>query len=215
MGSNRLSRTDTSTGCRPRKEVDRTARKAVAGNGIGIATNDSKRPLRIPRDAENKHFLIHQDLALLAESQAEAFQHLDQAEAVLQGPGAMSEADRIEQLARILRLRARLAAEAGNLEMAGSTVARLQKMVRANPNDNGIERAYNGANGALLAKQSKFGAAIEALQEDPEDPFSLAKLAELLAAWGNVQDAAEISARLKADYGTSLEDWLVVRKSRP
>jgi type IV secretory pathway TraG/TraD family ATPase VirD4 len=32
--------------------------KDVAGNGIGIATNDSKRPLRIPRDAENKHFLI-------------------------------------------------------------------------------------------------------------------------------------------------------------
>ena len=32
--------------------------KAVAGDGIGIATNDSKRPLRIPRDAENKHFLI-------------------------------------------------------------------------------------------------------------------------------------------------------------
>ncbi len=31
---------------------------AVAGSGIGIATNDSKRPLRIPRDAENKHFLI-------------------------------------------------------------------------------------------------------------------------------------------------------------
>ena len=32
--------------------------KAVDGNGIGIATNDSKLPLRIPRDAENKHFLI-------------------------------------------------------------------------------------------------------------------------------------------------------------
>ena len=32
--------------------------KAVGGNGIGIATNDSKLPLRIPRDAENKHFLI-------------------------------------------------------------------------------------------------------------------------------------------------------------
>ena len=32
--------------------------KAVAGNGIGITTNDSKLPLRIPRDAENKHFLI-------------------------------------------------------------------------------------------------------------------------------------------------------------
>jgi Type IV secretion-system coupling protein DNA-binding domain len=32
--------------------------KAVSGDGIGIATNDSKLPLRIPRDAENKHFLI-------------------------------------------------------------------------------------------------------------------------------------------------------------
>ena len=32
--------------------------KAVGGDGIGITTNDSKRPLRIPRDAENKHFLI-------------------------------------------------------------------------------------------------------------------------------------------------------------
>jgi type IV secretory pathway TraG/TraD family ATPase VirD4 len=32
--------------------------KAVGGAGIGITTNDAKLPLRIPRDAENKHFLI-------------------------------------------------------------------------------------------------------------------------------------------------------------
>jgi type IV secretory pathway TraG/TraD family ATPase VirD4 len=32
--------------------------KAVAGQGIGIRTNDCKKPLCIPRDAENKHFLI-------------------------------------------------------------------------------------------------------------------------------------------------------------
>lgn len=32
--------------------------KAVVGDGIGITTNDDKRPLRIPRDAENKHFLV-------------------------------------------------------------------------------------------------------------------------------------------------------------
>jgi hypothetical protein len=32
--------------------------KVVAGTGIGITTEDSKLPLRIPRDAENKHFLI-------------------------------------------------------------------------------------------------------------------------------------------------------------
>ena len=32
--------------------------KAVVGDGIGITTNDAKRPLRIPRNAENKHFLL-------------------------------------------------------------------------------------------------------------------------------------------------------------
>jgi hypothetical protein len=158
--------------------------------------------------------LIRQDLALLAESRAAAFQHLDQAEAVLQEPGPMSGTDRIAHMARVLRLRARLAAEAGELELASATVARLQKMVQDN-RSNAVERAYNGAHGALLAAQSKIRAAIEALQEDPEDPFSLAKLAELQAASGDAQDAAEIRARLNADYEISLEDWLVVRRFRP
>jgi Type IV secretion-system coupling protein DNA-binding domain len=31
--------------------------RAVGGDGIGITTNDAKAPLRIPRNAENKHFL--------------------------------------------------------------------------------------------------------------------------------------------------------------
>lgn len=79
---------------------------------------------------------------------------------------------------------------------------------------NSVERAYHGANGVLLAAQSKIAAAIEELQEDPEDPFSMAKLAELQAASGNAQDAAVTRARLKADYGTTLEDWLAVRRFR-
>ena len=36
----------------------RQFRRAIAGDGIGITTNDDKRPLRIPRNAENKHFLL-------------------------------------------------------------------------------------------------------------------------------------------------------------
>lgn len=36
----------------------RAFNQAVGGAGVGITTNDSKAPLRIPRDAENKHFLI-------------------------------------------------------------------------------------------------------------------------------------------------------------
>jgi hypothetical protein len=55
---------------------------------------------------------------------------------------------------------------------------------------------------------------MEELQEDPEDPFSMAKLAELQAASGNAQDAAATRVRLKADYGATLEDWLAVRRFR-
>jgi type IV secretory pathway TraG/TraD family ATPase VirD4 len=32
--------------------------RAVAGDGIGITVSEDKRPLRIPRNAENKHFLL-------------------------------------------------------------------------------------------------------------------------------------------------------------
>jgi len=32
--------------------------KAVGGDGIGITTNGDKRPMRIPRNAENEHFLL-------------------------------------------------------------------------------------------------------------------------------------------------------------
>jgi Type IV secretion-system coupling protein DNA-binding domain len=32
--------------------------RAVAGDGIGITTDDDTRPLRVPRNAENKHFLV-------------------------------------------------------------------------------------------------------------------------------------------------------------
>ncbi len=158
--------------------------------------------------------IVHQDLALLAESPAAAFQHLDKAEAVLQGPGHVSGADRSELLADTLRLRARMAAEAGKLGMARAAVARLRKMVQTN-RSNAVERAYHGANGALLAAEKKTRAAIEELQEDPENAFSLAKLAELQAASGNAHDAAETRARLQGDYDTTLEDWLVVRKFRP
>ena len=155
---------------------------------------------------------IHLYPALLAESRA-AFQHLDEAEAALQMPGPLSGKGRTRLLARTLRIRARLAVEDGNLATARAAVARLEQMVQAN-RSNGVERAYHGANGVLLAAQSKIGEAIEELQEDPEDPFSMAKLAELQAASGNAQDAAATRARLKADCGTTLEDWLAVRGFR-
>jgi tetratricopeptide (TPR) repeat protein len=156
---------------------------------------------------------IHQYLALLAESQAAAFQQLDEAEAVLQGPGQMSGAVRSDLLANTLRLRARLAAESGKLEMARANVARLEKMVQSN-RSNTVERAYHGANGALLGAEKKIGAAIEELREDPEDPFSLAKLAELQVGAGSAHDAEGTRARLQADYGITLEDWLVAQKFR-
>jgi tetratricopeptide (TPR) repeat protein len=156
---------------------------------------------------------IHRYLALLAESSGEASQQLDQAEAVLEKAGQVSGARRNSVLANTLRTRARLASEDGKLDVARAAVSHLQRMLQTN-RSNAIERAYHGANGALLAAESKTGAAIEELSEDSEYPFSESKRAKLLASSGNEREAAKIRTRLKADYGTSLEDWLVVRGLR-
>jgi tetratricopeptide (TPR) repeat protein len=157
---------------------------------------------------------IHQDLALLADSPAVALRELDEAEAVLQEPGHVSGATREGLLGRTLRMRARIAAESGKLAMARAAVARLQAMVQADPSYS-IERSYHGANGALLAVEKKIAAAIAELQQVTDEPFSMAKLAELQAAAGNAREAEATRARLKADYGTTFDDWLVVRKFRP
>jgi tetratricopeptide (TPR) repeat protein len=156
---------------------------------------------------------IHRYLALLAESPGDASQQLDQAEAVLEKAGHVSGARRNSVLANTLRTRARLASEEGKLDVARAAVSHLQRMLQTN-RSNAIERAYHGANGALLAAEAKTGAAIEELSEDSEYPFSESKRANLLASSGNEREAAKIRARLKADYGTALEDWLVVRGLR-
>ncbi|HSZ63284.1 MAG TPA: tetratricopeptide repeat protein [Terriglobales bacterium] len=156
---------------------------------------------------------IHQYLALLAESHAAAFEHLEQSEEALKTPAHMSGKARNRELARTLEIRARLAAEAGNLALAQTAVDHLQKMVQTTRSSM-VERAYHGANGTLLAAQSKVSAAIEELKEDPENAFSMAKLEELEAASGDAQGAAQTRARLKADFGTTLDDWLVVREFR-
>jgi tetratricopeptide (TPR) repeat protein len=158
--------------------------------------------------------LIHQNLALLADSSGAAFKQLDAADAALHLPGRVSGAKRNRLLARSLELRAQLAAASGKPATARDAVARLEKMVQTN-RTNAVERAYHGANGALLAAQKKTRSAIEELEQDPENAVSMAKLAELQAVSGNVAGAGETRALLQADYSTTLQDWQVARKFRP
>jgi len=158
--------------------------------------------------------LIHQNMALLAESSAAAIKQLDAADAALHLPGRVSGAKRTRLLARSLELRAQLAAASGKPANAREAVARLEKMVQAN-HTNAVERAYHGANGALLAAQRKTRSALEELEQDPENAVSMAKLAELQAASGNVAGAGETRALLKADYSTTLQDWQVAQRFRP
>jgi len=158
--------------------------------------------------------VIHQNLALLAESSAAALKQLDAADAALHLPGSVSGAKRNRLLARSLELRAQLAADSGKYATARDAVARLQKIVQTN-RTNVVERAYHGANGALLAAQKKTRSAIEELEQDPENAVSMAKLAELQAASGNLVAADETRALLKADYSTTLQDWQVGQRFRP
>jgi len=163
------------------------------------------------RDYES---LIHQNLALLAESPAAAIKQLNAADLALTQPGHVSGAKRTRLLSRSLELRAQLAAVSRKPATARYAVARLDKMFQTS-HTNAVERAYHGANGALLAAQNKARAAIEELEQDPENAISMAKLAELQAASGNVAEAGETRALLRADYSTTLQDWQIAQRFRP
>jgi len=163
------------------------------------------------RDYESQ---IHQNLALLAETPDAALKQLYAADLALQQPGHVSGAKRTRMLSRSLELRAQLAAASGKPVTARYAVARLEKMVASN-HTNAVERAYHGANGALLAAQNKTRSAIEELEQDPENAVSMAKLAELQAASGSAAEAGETRALLKANYSTTLQDWQVARRFRP
>jgi tetratricopeptide (TPR) repeat protein len=152
----------------------------------------------------------------LAEYQADdkvALKYLQDAEESLGRRGAVSKNDKDEELSRILRNRTLRAAHAGDPALADNSLKQLQEMASGSRN-RVIQNSYNGAAGTLLMDQKKFDEAINFLEEDQDNPFTMELLVQAYYQTNQAEKLAQIEATLRGTNVPTMEQALVVPAAR-
>jgi len=152
---------------------------------------------------------------VLAMSEADAkpaLKHLQAAQKVLQQSRDLSQSDRNEEVARILRVKAWRLAEEGQMDSAHEAVQQLGAM--ADGKSRIVMLCYQGAAGAVLATEGKSAEAIPYLEEDSTDPVSMRLLWKAYSATGAAQQARLLALRLSALNVPTVEQALVVPQFR-
>jgi tetratricopeptide (TPR) repeat protein len=162
----------------------------------------------------------HRMMSLYQRDDAEALKHLASAEEALNHPttaASISQSDREDERARVLRYRAIRADHAGNHELAAQTLQQLETMA-GSTRSAVVQSSYHGAAGTLLMSQQKIPEAIVHLEEDEDNPYSL----ELLSRAYSISHASdkkhEVEVKLRASNAPTMEQALVVpgvRSRRP
>jgi len=142
-----------------------------------------------------------------------ALKHLQMAQQVLQEPHELSELNRNEEQARILRIRATRAAEAKDMQNAVENLNQLETMA-GKSRSQAIQLCYQGAAGAVLMAQGTPADAIAHLEEDSRDPFSMRLLWEAYNSTGAHAQAQAMAAKLAALNVATAEQALVVPQFR-
>ncbi len=152
----------------------------------------------------------------LAEYQTDgnlALKYLQQAEASLEQGTAISKGDKDEELSRILRNRTLRAAHAGNPIMAEKSLKQLEAMASGS-RDKAILGSYNGAAGAMLMDQKKYGDAIAYLEEDQNNPFTMELLVQAYYQTNQPEKLHQAEATLRGTNVPTMEQALVVPRAR-
>jgi len=140
-------------------------------------------------------------------------QHLRLGWQALQDHANLSASDREEERARILRVQAARAAEAGDMDSAEQAVHELQGLV-GQSKSRVILLCYHGAAGAVLMAQNKFADAIPELEEDSDEAISMRLLWRAYGRTGANDQARAMAARLSALNVPTVEQALVVPQFR-
>lgn len=161
-----------------------------------------------------------QALRHMGEYQADdnvALKDLKSAEDALVHNSTISKSDHDEELSRILRNVAVRAARAGNGAVADKSLKQLEAMATASRN-RVIQSSYHGAAGTLLMDEKKYQDAINHLEEDRDNPFTMELLVQAYYQTSQVDKLHEVEARLRSTNVPTLEQALVVpavRSKRP
>src|SRR5207249_7227376 len=92
-------------------------------------------------------------------------EYLARADQMLKEAKAISESDRQEEHARLLRERAEAAGRRGLFAEADAVVAQLEAMASESPSS-AIQHALNGAKGAVLVYEGNYDTALPLLERD-------------------------------------------------
>jgi tetratricopeptide (TPR) repeat protein len=155
----------------------------------------------------------HRELGMFDSEAKAAMKHFDEANAALADNREISQSDRENEQATILKARAERAAEAQDFKVAAESVQKLQAMADASRSVI-VQVGYHGANGALLEAQRKHGEAIPELEEDSDDPVSMRLLWAAYNASGDMTQAHAMAAKLAAFNFPTEEQALVVPQFR-
>jgi len=161
----------------------------------------------------------HRMMSLYQTDEAEALKHLASAEEALNHPTAasVSQSDREDERARVLRYRAVRADHAGNQDLAAQTLQQLETMA-GSTRSAVVQSSYHGAAGALLMTKQQIKDAIAHLEEDEDNPYSLELLSRAYSFSHAAEKKHEVEVKLRASNMPTMEQALVVpavRSRRP
>jgi tetratricopeptide (TPR) repeat protein len=135
--------------------------------------------------------------------------YLEEAERVLKQAGAISESDRQDEYALLLRVRVEAAARRGRFSEAAEELKKLQAM-SSGSKSSAIAHAFDGAQGALLTYQDRWADAVPYLERDQENVFSLFRLALAYQSVGDLQSSQQTQATLTSFNVPTAEQSFVV-----
>jgi tetratricopeptide (TPR) repeat protein len=152
----------------------------------------------------------------LAEYQADdnaALKRLQEAEDALGHRSTISKSQKEEELSRILRNRAVRAAHAGNPALADKSLKQLEALAASSRN-RVIVASSNGAAGTLLMDQKKYDEAVNYLEEDRDNPFTMDLLVQAYYQTNQSDKLHEAESLLRGTNVPTMEQALVVPAAR-
>ena len=202
----------------PAYRFDYRMQKAVTWVREKNYTEADREFWRVAMEAHAQSYELQEAQALrrMAQYAADDKQALDRlvsAEDALTHRHNLSPSDRDQELAQILRVRAARAMHSGKEVAAQAAVNQLGQLA-ADSRNRVIQESWHGAVGEMLVTKAHFQEAIAELEEDKDNPATLALLVKAYAGAGAVDQSRSAAERLRTINLPSLEQALSVESVR-
>lgn len=151
----------------------------------------------------------YRTMAMYEPEASAAIEDLGKAEASLAHAQDISQSDRDEEMAHILRLQVARAAEGGRKDESAQALQKLSDLAKSSSSTL-VQRDHEAAQGVLLMRDAKYAEAVPHLEEDINDAVSARRLLTCYEKTGAAEQAKDLSTRLAALNVPTIEQAMVV-----